>query len=40
MGDIIDPDLALLIADDDSDESYLIENDAIKNELVSLANSV
>ncbi len=39
MGEIIDPDLALLIADDDSEEGYHVENQKLKDELIDLANS-
>lgn len=39
MGEKIDPDLALLISDDESDQT-LVENNELKNELIKLANSV
>ncbi len=38
MGEKIDPDLALLISDDESNETQ-IENDDLKKELIQLANS-
>ena len=38
VGEKIDPDLALLIASDDSEETH-IENENLKNELIRLANS-
>ena len=39
MGDKIDPDLALLIADSDN-EDVEVQNQDLKNELIDLANSV
>jgi len=39
MGGKIDPDLALLIADDDSEESFVVKNEELKKELVGLANT-
>lgn len=38
LGEKMDPDLALLISDEASDETH-IENEALKNELIDLANS-
>ena len=39
-GDIIDPDLALLIDSGDEPESKIVENDRLKTELEQLANSI
>jgi hypothetical protein len=39
MGDIIDPDLALLIADE-SEESHVVSNERLRKELIKLADSV
>lgn len=38
MGEKIDPDLALLISDDESEETQ-VTNEDLKNELIKLANS-
>lgn len=39
MGDLIDPDLALLMAEDNAEESQVMENEGLKTELVNLANA-
>lgn len=39
MGDFIDPDLALLMAEDNAEESETVENEGLKTELVNLANA-
>ena len=38
MGEKIDPDLALLISDDESEETQ-VENEDLRKELIRLANS-
>jgi len=39
IGDIIDPDLALLMADDQGDEAIVLKSQSLKQELIQLADS-